>query len=276
MSALDWVNGDPVALRKAYAADRAELLSDCPEDVTVEIEERDGLDGLRFLPVADTRKAPILYFHGGSWMVGSPETHRALCAWLAKLTNRRVISVRYPLAPEHRYPAQRDAARAALDAVLKVEQRPVFLAGDSAGGAMALWAASSMTNHVLGVSTFYPAFGLLASDAISAFGPESAALNAAALDAMYQRLGVQPKQIQADVAKTGAQVLILAAGQDPLRDDSAALAKALKARDVTAWVAPNKEHAFLHDAGTDQGTRDWLLKVGVWMDQQESDQETQS
>ena len=276
MSAVDWVNGDPVELRKTYAADRAALLETCPKDARVEIEGRGGLDGLRFSPAADTPKAPILYFHGGGWMVGSPETHQALCAWLAKLTERRVISVRYPLAPEHRHPAQRDAARTALAALLDVEQRPVFLAGDSAGGAMALWAASDERDHVLGVSAFYPAFGLLASESISTFGPESAALSAEAIAAMYRRLGAAPEQIQADVPKSGAPVLILAAGKDPLLNDSRAMAAALVARGVTAWTAHDEEHAFLHHAGTVATTRDWVCKVGSWMDDLERDQERQS
>ncbi|MEO1797519.1 MAG: alpha/beta hydrolase [Pseudomonadota bacterium] len=265
MKGLDWVHGDPVELRAAYLKEREALDETAPPDVTIVVEARAGLDGLRFTPVA-AKEAPILYFHGGSWMLGGPETHRALCAWLAKLSGRRVISVRYPLAPEHRYPAQRDAARAALAATLAEEGGPIFVAGDSAGGAMALWAAEAEAKHVLGVATFYPAFGVVSSPSIDRFGPGNEALNAGAIAAMYTRLGAAPEQVQQDVPPHGAPVLVLAASDDPLFDDSTAIFERLEDREVTLWVAKGQEHAFLHHGGASADVRDWLTRVGGWMD----------
>lgn len=263
MSDLDWVNGDPVELRTAYAADRSELDATAPDDVSVEDAPRYA--GLRFAPSYGGKGAPILYFHGGSWLLGSPWTHRALCAWLAKLTDRRVLSVSYPLAPEYLYPAQRDAARVLLADFLAEESGPVFVAGDSAGGAMALWAAEDRQIDVFGVATFYPAYGLTASASIDAYGPGNPALNAASIGAMYARLGVEPEQIQTDIPVKGAPVLVLAAEQDPLRDDSVALVEALSARPVTYWEAGGEEHAFLHHGGSNVEVRDWLARVGKWM-----------
>ncbi|MEL6913413.1 MAG: alpha/beta hydrolase fold domain-containing protein [Pseudomonadota bacterium] len=266
MSGADWVDGDPAALRAAYITERAPLDATAPPEVRVEPETRPGLDGLRFTPAGGAAGAPILYFHGGGWMVGSPETHRALCAWLALLSGRRVISVRYPLAPDHRYPAQREAARGALAALLQAEGGPVFVAGDSAGGAMALWAAEARAaGEVLGVAAFYPAFGVTASPSIDRFGPGHEALHSAAIAAMYARLGARPAQVQDDVPQGGAPVLVLAASHDPLYDDSAALFDHLSARDVTFWTAEGEAHAFLHHGGARPVVRDWLRRVGRWM-----------
>ncbi|MEM9436681.1 MAG: alpha/beta hydrolase fold domain-containing protein [Pseudomonadota bacterium] len=265
MNDLDWVNGDPVELRRAYAAERAELDATAPVDVTVTHEARAGLSGLHFEPPSP-KAEPILYFHGGSWMLGSPNTHRALCAWLALLTSRRVISVSYPLAPEHPWPAQLHAAKSTLAAIMNHESQRLFVAGDSAGGAMALWAAQGEVERVAGIAAFYPAYGVTASPSIDAHGPGNPALNAAAIVAMYNRLGCDPAELQNAVPPKGAPTLIIAAKEDPLFDDSLMLAAALSAREVTLWEAVGEEHAFLHHGGASATVRAWLSRVGAWMD----------
>lgn len=85
-------------------------------------------------------KSIILYFHGGGYGIGSPRSHRDLCAHLAKYANMSVASLAYRLAPEHPYPAAIEDAVAAfqglLDAGYKHDQ--IVVAGDSAGGGLAL------------------------------------------------------------------------------------------------------------------------------------------
>ncbi|MCH2076963.1 MAG: alpha/beta hydrolase [Rhodobacteraceae bacterium] len=257
------MNGDPAVLRAAYVAERAPLDETAPADVAVSDELPHGLSGLAFTPPGAEGRAPILYFHGGSWMLGSPGTHRALCAFLAKAARRRVLSVSYPLAPEHPYPAQPDAAQAALAAF----EEPVFIAGDSAGGAMALWAAQADTDGVLGVATFYPAYGVLASSSIDEFGPDNIALHSAAVAAMYARLGATGEQVQADVPHKGAPVLIIEAECDPLRDDARLLADHMAGRGATLWTATGEEHAFLHHGGNAPEVREWMARIGKWMDE---------
>lgn len=90
----------------------------------------------------------ILYFHGGGYIAGSPETHRPLVAKLAKAADARVLSVDYRLAPEFQYPA---AVRDALDAyrwLLAGRHQPgdIVLAGDCAGGGLALAALLAIRN----------------------------------------------------------------------------------------------------------------------------------
>ena len=82
------------------------------------------------------RAGAILYLHGGAYCVGSPRTHRALAAWLARDSGLPVNVLDYRLAPEHPFPAALDDALAAYDEL--IAQGPVLLAGDSAGGGLAL------------------------------------------------------------------------------------------------------------------------------------------
>jgi monoterpene epsilon-lactone hydrolase len=85
------------------------------------------------------RPGTILYIHGGGYVSCSAATHRPATAALARRTQRRVFSVEYRLAPEHRFPAAFDDAFAAYRWMLS-HDRPdnVALAGDSAGGGLAL------------------------------------------------------------------------------------------------------------------------------------------
>ena len=83
----------------------------------------------------------ILYLHGGGYLSCSPVTHRPITAGLARLSGLRVFSLDYRLAPEHRYPAALDDAFAAYRWLLERLRLPagsIALAGDSAGGGLAL------------------------------------------------------------------------------------------------------------------------------------------
>jgi acetyl esterase/lipase len=84
----------------------------------------------------DSRSAVILYLHGGCYCIGAPATHRALTSHLARATGLPVFAADYRLAPEHPYPAAVDDAIAAYQSLQ--ETGPVVIAGDSAGGGLAV------------------------------------------------------------------------------------------------------------------------------------------
>ena len=81
----------------------------------------------------------IAYFHGGGYVVSSPQTHRDIAAHLAKATGARVLNVGYRLAPEHLFPAALEDAEAVYRSLLEDGCNPgrIVLAGDSAGGGLA-------------------------------------------------------------------------------------------------------------------------------------------
>jgi cation diffusion facilitator CzcD-associated flavoprotein CzcO/acetyl esterase/lipase len=87
-------------------------------------------------PAPPTRIGTLLYLHGGAYCVGAPSTHRALTARLAQATGMALFAADYRLAPEHRFPAAVEDALAAYRALRA--QGPVVVAGDSAGGGLAL------------------------------------------------------------------------------------------------------------------------------------------
>lgn len=83
----------------------------------------------------------ILYIHGGGYVAGSTNTHRPVTAALARLTRRRVFSLEYRLAPEHRFPAAFDDSFAAYGWIVDEFSGgagQIAVAGDSAGGGLVL------------------------------------------------------------------------------------------------------------------------------------------
>ncbi len=55
-------------------------------------------------PGASTDRV-ILYLHGGGYVMGSINTHRAMIARIARASNARALALDYRLAPEHPFPA---------------------------------------------------------------------------------------------------------------------------------------------------------------------------
>ncbi len=89
---------------------------------------------------ADQPKLTVLYFHGGGYFFCGLETHRPVCAYLAKSAQAQVLSVDYRLAPEHVFPAAIDDGVAWWKALLDQGMDPskVVFGGDSAGGGLTL------------------------------------------------------------------------------------------------------------------------------------------
>jgi acetyl esterase/lipase len=90
-------------------------------------------------PGADATKT-VVYFHGGGFQVGSLVSHRELMACISAESGCRVLGVGYRLAPEHRYPAALDDARAVWQGLIAqgTNAKNIALAGDSAGAGLAL------------------------------------------------------------------------------------------------------------------------------------------
>ncbi len=100
---------------------------------------RDKHDALWFRPDAVARDAPvILYIHGGGFTIGAPRTHAALVGALATAAGMRAVAAPYRLAPEHPFPAARDDIIAAYARLVEAGTPPLAIAGDSAGGCLAL------------------------------------------------------------------------------------------------------------------------------------------
>jgi acetyl esterase/lipase len=89
----------------------------------------------------------VFYLHGGGYFFGSPQTHRQLALNLAKHCNAPLFSLDYRLAPEHHFPAALDDAVAGYRWLARTyPQKRIVIAGDSAGGGLALCTALELRN----------------------------------------------------------------------------------------------------------------------------------
>lgn len=156
--------------KEAYAAGAGVLEINAHKmvrDETLHIPTRDGAQLRAKLWAAEAQaNAPVLlYFHGGGFTVGSPETHEVLCKHLAHLAHCTVVSLDYRLGPEHRFPTAHNDAFDALQwlthnaSALGLDAQRIAIGGDSAGGT--LTAATAIAARDAGMALrlqlmFYP------------------------------------------------------------------------------------------------------------------------
>lgn len=272
-SGPDWING-PVAALRAWRDNRPEVLAPVlPETVTMRDLAPGGAcpGGLVFSPVtpqtqaeAQPEAAPILYFHGGGFIVGSPWTHRLVTAWIAQETGARVFSIAYRLAPEHQFTAQSADAVASVRRQLEDAPR-LRLMGDSAGGLVALWAFAGLNaterDRIDDVTLFYPAAGPgmppapeNAAHEADGLGPKSLAAYHRQLDPGALIAGDPRFDPLAPGFPLPPRLTILGAALDPVLRDSEALAHALQGRLLSAG---GLDHGFL-GALPSEPARGWL------------------
>ena len=148
---LRWTVKPRFAPEVPIAAQRARLqrfipLNRLPKGTGVEAAILGGVPGEWLHPPhAPVKAGRVLYLHGGAFCVGSPATHRALTARLARDLGLPVFSADYRLAPEHPFPAALDDALAAYRSL--AAEGPVVVAGDSAGGTLVLLLAQALRDR---------------------------------------------------------------------------------------------------------------------------------
>lgn len=106
-----------------------------PPNVRIIPAEVGGVSG-EWVETAGARGL-LLYLHGGGFLACSAQTHRPITCAFAQL-GFRVFAPNYRLAPENRFPA---AVQDAVEVFLAMAGDPpqaVALAGDSAGGGLAV------------------------------------------------------------------------------------------------------------------------------------------
>lgn len=119
-----------------------------PRGTFVEVVELAGCPAERVSVGASQRARAVLYLHGGGYVLGSARMYRALAGYLALAAGAVVYTLDYRLAPEHPYPAALDDAVAAFRELTRTEYAPgrVAVAGDSAGGGLAVGVARAATD----------------------------------------------------------------------------------------------------------------------------------
>ncbi|HEX4151183.1 MAG TPA: alpha/beta hydrolase [Steroidobacteraceae bacterium] len=135
-----------VMKQRGIDTDPAKLVPDVTTvDVTIPGQSLETpLSATVYTPVGPGPFPAVVYFHGGGWVIGSRKADDAGARALAKGADAVVISVDYPLAPEHKFPAPWDGALAAYKWVAsnvgswRGDPRRLALAGEDAGGNLAL------------------------------------------------------------------------------------------------------------------------------------------
>ena len=143
--------GEPFSVEAARRPSPAARLKGPPEPVeAVEDLSIDGPGGplaLRLYRPGVPAPPLLVFLHGGGWVIGDLDIQDGLCRALANRAGCAVLSVDYRLAPEHPFPAAADDAWAACrwaaahGADLGVDPGRLGVAGDSAGGNLALGVA---------------------------------------------------------------------------------------------------------------------------------------
>ena len=204
--------------------------------VSVRVYEPDGATGT------------LLYLHGGGWVLGSLESHDALCRALARRSGARVVAADYRLAPEHPFPAAVEDASAALAWTVQTYPGPVAVGGDSAGGALAAVLAREHADRVVQQLLLYPVTDARARHDAAAEG----GLTRADMDDFWAAYGTPPDDPGASPAAAEdigglPPALLILADVDPVRPEAEAYAARLD--DARVLVVPGSAHGFMRWGG---------------------------
>ncbi len=192
----------------------------------------------------------IVYYHGGGWVIADKKVYDGGARALSKLANAVVISVDYRQGPEHKFPAAHDDAYATYEwalanaASLKGDPKKIALAGESAGGglavATAIMARDKKAQMPLAIVSVYPIAG---TDTNTPSYIENAAakpLNGPMMSWFFDnylngpddKSNTRVNLVAANLAGL-PPVTIINAQIDPLRSEGEMLADKLKAAGVT-------------------------------------------
>ncbi|RSK48874.1 alpha/beta hydrolase [Hymenobacter rigui] len=111
-----------------------------PWNVFMEDASVDGMPAEWVRPAGADASRVILYLHGGGYVLGSLNTHRALVGTLAQRCGVTALAINYRKAPEYPFPAALEDALLAYRWLLAqgYASHNIMVAGDSAGGGLAL------------------------------------------------------------------------------------------------------------------------------------------
>lgn len=201
----------------------------------------------RHLAPEGAASAWIVFVHGGGWTFGSPATHERFARLIAREAGVQVLAPDYRLAPEHAAPTGIDDVLAVLAAL---PEGRVALCGDSAGANIAL--AAALDRRVDFLSLLYGCFAPdFDTPSHAANGDGTYGLSTARMRWYWRNwLGAaaDPRAMPSRRALAGLPPChLVAAGLDPLLDDTLSLAAGLARADVPVRmdVVPGVVHGFL-------------------------------
>nr|AMK51986.1 alpha/beta hydrolase fold carboxyl esterase [uncultured bacterium] len=227
----------------------------------------------------ETNNLPLfIYYHGGGWVIGSPETHYEECCYYANEAQCIVLVPDYRLAPEYPFPAAPEDCYAVLQWAadnaesLGADKSRIAVGGDSAGGNLSAVVAQ-MTQQRNGPELalqllIYPATRMGADTQSYKDFEDGYFLTAKAMNWFFghylkkaedwDNLLASPL-LNDDLAGL-APAYVVTAGFDPLRDEGRAYADKLKAAGVPVEYVcyEGQIHGFASMAGALDEARSFL------------------
>lgn len=122
----------------------AHVLTGVPEGVLMEWDSIAGIRCIRMRPQSARSDREVIFLHGGAYCLMSAMTHHRFGGHIARAAAADVIIPDYALAPESPYPLARDECLRVVEARRASGPVQQILAGDSAGGGLALSVACAV------------------------------------------------------------------------------------------------------------------------------------
>lgn len=231
---------------------------------------------VREYQASDAARGTIILFHGGGWVLGGIDDYDQFACSLALLTDCRIVSVGYRLAPEHRFPAAVDDAWAVVSGINA--DGPLFVLGDSAGGNLSAVVAQMARDRgdvdLAGQILIYPSVaGEADSDAMRAFDPpimpraDIAAYYDLYIPDVEKRRDVRFAPLRGHLDRL-APALVIAAGADLLASEAREYAAALTAAGVptTLYEQHGALHAYLTIFPLTTASRETMKQIGSFIE----------
>lgn len=289
-SSVDWKGPADRLRQQFYVASRA-IERDAPEMADISHLSIPGPGGpmrTRLYTPLGAGIAPgpgLVFFHGGGFVLGDLDSHDMICRRLADGARCRVIAIDYRLAPEHKFPAAHDDARAAWLWItahgdrLGMDPERLAVCGDSAGGNLSAYLAQDM-NRTGGPA---PAFQLLlyplvqfadirtkkmslqeggffiSASLFEYFRDSYIADEAARMDPRVSPLFAEP-----DAFRGLPPAHVVLCGWDPLKDEGAAYADKLAGFGVPVSIRehPGMVHGFMNMTALSDTVRAAIREAG--------------
>jgi monoterpene epsilon-lactone hydrolase len=146
---VDWNTYEAILLFRKDVEEGARRFGKLPENIQAAPTKIDNIYAEWIITPRDRKEKIILYFHGGGYVSGSCNTHRAITAKFVKAIGVGALLFEYRLAPEHPYPAAINDSLAAYQFLLNEGISPdnIVFMGDSAGGGLLLGALLALKDQ---------------------------------------------------------------------------------------------------------------------------------
>jgi len=272
-------SGSELPLEKARA--RMDQIDRLPRPRRVDYVDTvvGGIPAIVATPTDVPPERHLFYVHGGAYVVGSPKSHIAMVANLARRAAATATVIDYRLAPEHPYPAAVDDCVAAYRALsAEVDPTMITIAGDSAGGGATLATLCVLRDS----GDPLPGAVYLLSPWTDLTGSGETTTTLAHVDPMFDGTGiVEAGRVYADdlplehpgvsplfADLTGLPPMLIQTGMhEVLLSDSTRLAERARAADVEVSLdlAEGMWHVYQMFAGPIPEATDALVRAAVFM-----------